>query len=319
MVTANQPSRTGAASAAGPPSAPREHAQRNSHAHAFALEGVLQPDFTFTAPPLLQMLHGQLFACCAVVSLVFLATSLPFAGPTTPKAPGTWLKVLLPLILYTVASIGVHCAYIGSRRRALRMQLGPEPDASITVAAASVQWAVLHRCFSRQHAASNASDIVFLAGVLCSLGILLASLQASGSAAYRAAAIPLAVAEFLVLCIHTVYRVRCASIVFEGASGHGRPRLSLPCYKPSAFGLLSAGHHAAPRSCCLQVALCRCLPVTASLQLQAAWASAHSKYAQRHSGNFRLPCGVQAWRQHLHLLDRAVPQSMLACDWWACQ
>lgn len=194
-----RPSAASAAAAAG---------MRSGRGHRS--EGVLQPDVTFTAPPILQMLHGQLFACCAMISLVFLSTALPLARPEGQAKTGTWLKVFLPLIFYTLASMGVHCAYIVARRRCLRMQLGPEPDASITVAAATVQWAVLHRCFSRQHVASNASDITLLAGVLCSLSILLASLRNSGGPAYQTAAMPLAVAEFLVLCIHTMYRVRCA-------------------------------------------------------------------------------------------------------------
>lgn len=86
-------------------------------------------------------------------------------------------------------------------------------DASVTIAAASMQWRLLHRIFVRQHVASHAADIVLLIGILASEAILFDALLHGSSTEWKTVALPLAVTGFVSLCIHTFFRLRCVCVI----------------------------------------------------------------------------------------------------------
>jgi hypothetical protein len=185
-------------------------------------DSVLQPDVTFAAPPFLHMLHGYVFTVCGLVSIFSFHSELPISEATGSAA---WSRILLPLIIYGIISVGFHAYYIRIRGRCLRMQLGPEPDAGVTVAAATMQWDILFQCFTGQHVASNASDIVLLLGIICSSSSLYESVLTRERVSLQAVSLPLAVAGLLSLCVHTLYQLRCALRATHGLS------LASECFK----------------------------------------------------------------------------------------
>jgi hypothetical protein len=172
---------------------------------------ILQPDLNFTAPPFLQILHGHLFSVCAILSVAFFSASLPLAKPEEkPGANHTaWQETLIPMIVYSVISIGFYGHYILRRESCLRIQLGPAPDANTTVAAASMQWLLLHDSLMKQHLATCSAEITLSVGVFCSLCLLTAKLGQGKDISLQLIAVPLAICEFLKLCIHMAYRIRC--------------------------------------------------------------------------------------------------------------
>lgn len=178
-------------------------------------DSVLQPDATFGPPPLALLAQGLTFAVCGIFSAVAFCAALPFAsvsGVATLPGPKTWSLVFAPLLVYGAVNISFHAYYILIRKKVVRIQLGPEPDPAVTVAAAGMQWDILHRTFLSQHVAANCSDIVLYIGISASASVLLASLVRGEEAqfSFRAAALPVTVAGLGSVIIHTLYQLRYA-------------------------------------------------------------------------------------------------------------
>jgi hypothetical protein len=217
---------------------------------------VLQPDVTFAAAPILHALHGYLFFVCIAIAAVSFFIVLPVKLTADHES---WACVFLPLIFYAFGSMAFHSYFIFARKRCVRMQLGPAPEPEVTIAAASMQWDVLHKCFISQHVASNAADIVLLIGIVASEVILYGRVSNGKSAGWRTAVLPVAVAGLISLCIHTLYRLRCACVmlshfnmrrcigaeVYRQASAHapvGRIR-TWACQLTSSQGLAERATH----------------------------------------------------------------------------
>jgi hypothetical protein len=172
---------------------------------------ILQPDVEFTAPPFAQMLHGHAFSICAMLTVSFFGGAVPLRRPEEHRGSNeqVWRETLVPLMIYSIISIGFHLYYIYRRESCLRMQLGPAPDGNVTTAAANLQWQLLHESLMKQHLATIFANIVLLTGIFCSLCLLTVKLGQGKDISLQLVAMPLVICEFVKLCIHMVYRIRC--------------------------------------------------------------------------------------------------------------
>ena len=173
---------------------------------------VLTPDITFGAKPILHLLHGYSFCTLISVAALALVAMLPFGGePITYRLSWLWIA---PLIALSFGGIAWHITLIMQRHRVVRMQMGEQPDASVTVAAANMQWDILHNVFLHQHVASNVADALLYAGLLISEVVLFSRLYRGSDLEWKTAALPLAISGLLSLCVHIIYRLRFAAISF---------------------------------------------------------------------------------------------------------
>jgi hypothetical protein len=181
---------------------------------------VLQPDVDFTVPPFAQMLHGHAFSICAMLTVSFFGGSVPLRRPGGAGGnEQVWRETLIPLMMYSLISIGFHLYYIYRRESCLQMQLGPAPDGSVTMAAANLQWLLLHESLMKQHLATNFANITLLTGIFCSLCLLTAKLGQGKDISLQLVAMPLVICEFVKLCIHMAYRIRCGLRIFSVSGG----------------------------------------------------------------------------------------------------
>ena len=88
------------------------------------------PDVTFGAPPDVHILHVVAFIVCSLTSIAAMLWVLQQQPNST-----SWWPVLVPQLVLPVISIAFHSYSIlpATQTRAIRMQIGEEPNPSTTV------------------------------------------------------------------------------------------------------------------------------------------------------------------------------------------
>jgi hypothetical protein len=171
----------------------------------------LQPDITYACEPWVHIIHTLFFAVCTLVSVSTFLSELPLPEKRLREVP--WEGIIVPLIIQGFIGSLMHAYYVLRRHRALRMQLGPEPNPDRVHPAAVLQYNVMYRLCLRQYVASHVGDAIVLLGTSFSTLILYAQLvwQGSTTPAWRIVVLPTAIAGIISLVLHTVYRVRCVT------------------------------------------------------------------------------------------------------------
>ena len=88
------------------------------------------PDVTFGAPPGMHILHVVAFIVCSLTSIGAMLWVLQQLPEST-----SWWPVLSPQLAFPLISVAFHsyCILPASQTRAIRMQIGEEPNPSTTV------------------------------------------------------------------------------------------------------------------------------------------------------------------------------------------
>lgn len=92
------------------------------------------------------------------------------------------------------------------------MQLGPSPNPETTVGGAILQHSILTRVFMKQYVASNVSDAILFIGMAASVAACLGYTASGSLPTWRVVVLPFAAAGVASLVLHTMYRIRCATI-----------------------------------------------------------------------------------------------------------